>query len=102
MFKRLSSTISKKNTKAEVAEAPVKADAPAVVEEKEPVSETRAEDATRDIPGEAIKAMDTAIAKAEESACANDSVRATMEYALAQGREGDAIDQVFRCISRFK
>lgn len=97
MFKRLSSTISKKNTKAEVTEAPAKAepvDAP-VVEEKEPVSEIRAEDAPRDTPSETINAMDNAIAKAEQTACANEAVRGAMEYALAQGGEGDAIDQVF-------
>jgi len=94
MFKRLSSTVStNKNTKAEVTEAPARAEPvdKAVVEEKEPVSEKRADDAQRDI----IEAVDNVIAKAEESACANETVRGAMAYALAQGQEGDAIDQVF-------
>ncbi|CAJ1935205.1 unnamed protein product [Cylindrotheca closterium] len=102
MFKRLSSTKStRKNIKGVVNEPPVKTepvDEP-IAEEKEPVSEIRAEDAPRQ--SDAIETMDHVISKAEKTACANDTVRGAMQYALAQGREGDAIDQVFSTVEDF-
>ncbi|KAL3937556.1 MAG: hypothetical protein SGBAC_007363 [Bacillariaceae sp.] len=97
MFKRLSSTKStRKNTKAVTSHAPAKTEPveEPIVEEKEPVSEIRADEGI-EAPRDAIEAMDNVISKAEKTACANDTVRGAMEYAIANGREGDTIDQVF-------
>lgn len=78
MFKRLSTISTRKSTKTVVNEAPVKAEEEVPqphVEEKEPVSESRGEDAPRD--GET-----------------RDLRQEVLEYTL-EGPEGDAIDQVF-------